>query len=162
VTAPERPDGDAAERTAALQREPWAHELGVEYLELGPGRCRVALTLRPTMLNHQGAPHGGVIFSLADVAFGAACNSRGGTWVALTMTISFLAAAAPGSRLVAEARERRRGRRAAFFDVTVSADGTTVATVHCVAHRVGEPGPREGRAADGPDGGPADQPGSPR
>jgi acyl-CoA thioesterase len=139
VAAPGRRDGDAAGRAAALQREPWAQELGVEYLDLGPGRCRVALTLRPAMLNHQGTPHGGVIFSLADVAFGAACNARGGgTWVALSMTISYLAAAPPGARLVAEARERRQGRRAAFYDVTVSADDATVATVHCVAHRVGE------------------------
>ena len=41
------------------------------------------------MLDHQGTPHGGVIFSLADVAFGAGCNARGGTWVALSMTISW-------------------------------------------------------------------------
>lgn len=127
------------QRHAALQRAPWAQELGVEYLDLAPGRCRVALTLRPAMLNHLGRPHGGVIFSLADVAFGAACNSRGGTWVALSMTISFLTAAPPGARLIAEARERRQGRQAAFYDVTVSADGATVATVHCVAHRIREP-----------------------
>ena len=75
----------------------------------------------PEMLNHQGTPHGGVIFSLADVAFGAACNARGGgAWVALSMTISFLAAAPPGARLVAEARERRHGRRAGFYDVEVT------------------------------------------
>jgi acyl-CoA thioesterase len=124
----------------ALRREPWARELGIEYLELGPGRCRVALTLRPEMLNHQGAPHGGVIFSLADVAFGAACNAHGGTWVALSMTISLLAAAPAGAQLVAEARERRHGRRAGFYDVTVSTQaGTAVAAVHCVAHRVGSP-----------------------
>ena len=131
------PDGVAA----ALRREPWARELGVEYLELEPGHCRVALTLKPEMLNHQGTPHGGVIFSLADVAFGAACNARGGgTWVALSMTISFLAAAPPGSRLVAEARERRHGRRAGFYDVAVTTHaGAPVAAVHCVAHRVGSP-----------------------
>lgn len=125
---------------SALRREPWARELGVEYLELAPGHCRVALTLRPEMLNHQGTPHGGVIFSLADVAFGAACNARGGTWVALSMTISFLAPAPPGARLVAEARERRHGRRAGFYDVTVTTPaGAAVAAVHCVAHRVGPP-----------------------
>lgn len=131
------PDGVAA----ALRREPWARELGVEYLELEPGHCRVALTLKPEMLNHQGTPHGGVIFSLADVAFGAACNARGGgTWVALSMTISFLSAAPPGSRLVAEARERRHGRRAGFYDVLVSTHaGVPVAAVHCVAHRIDSP-----------------------
>jgi len=112
------PDGVAA----ALRREPWARELGVEYLELGPG-------------------HGGVIFSLADVAFGAACNARGGgTWVALSMMISFLAPAPPGARLVAEARERRHGRRAGFCDVVVTTHaGVPVAAVHCAAHRVGSP-----------------------
>jgi acyl-CoA thioesterase len=140
VTAHPRRDAVPDGVAAALQREPWAQALGVEYLELGPGHCRVALTLRPKMQNHQGTPHGGVIFSLADVAFGAACNARGGTWVALSMTISFLAAAPAGARLLAEARERRHGRRAGFYDVTVSTHaGDAVAAVHCVAHRVGSP-----------------------
>ena len=122
---------------ARIQSEPWAHHLGVEYLELGRGYCRVALTLKPEMLNYQGYPHGGVIFSLADVAFGAACNSHGEPAVALTMTISFLAAVRPGARLIAEGQERKQGRRAGFYDVTVSIEeGTVVAVVHCVAHRV--------------------------
>ena len=120
-----------------IQKEPWARTLGVEYLELRRGYCRVAVTLEPHMLNHQGHPHGGVIFSLADVAFGAACNSHGEPSVALTMSISFLAAVRPGSRLIAEGRERKQGRRAGFYDITVTtADGTVVAAVHCVSHRV--------------------------
>jgi acyl-CoA thioesterase len=122
---------------AQIARDPWAQTLGVEFLELSRGYCRVALTLEPHMLNYQGYPHGGVIFSLADVAFGAACNSHGGTSVALTMTISFLSAVTPGSRLIAEGRERRQGRRAGFYDITVSTEaGVAVAAVHCVAHRV--------------------------
>jgi acyl-CoA thioesterase len=122
---------------ARIARDPWAQALGLEFLDLARGSCRVALTLQPHMLNALGYPHGGVIFSVADVAFGAACNAHGGTWVALTMTISFLTAAPPGSRLIAEARERRQGRRAAFYDITVSTEaGGVVAAVHCVAHRV--------------------------
>lgn len=121
---------------AELQQDPWARALGVEYLALAPGYCRVALDLAPHMLNHLGAPHGGVLFSLADVALGASSNTDGGRAVALTVTISFLAAAAPGSRLIAESRERRRGRRAAFYDVTVATDaGRVVARVTAVAHR---------------------------
>ena len=121
-----------------LQDDPWAASLGVEFLELRRGYCRVALRLRPDMLNFQGAPHGGVIFSLADVAFSAACNSHGKPAVALNMTISFLSKIAPGARLVAEADERRQGRTAGFYDVTVTGeDGTVVALVHCVAHRIG-------------------------
>jgi acyl-CoA thioesterase len=145
-TAPARerragPAGSVPEALrAGIESEPWARALGVEYLELGRGHCRVALTLGPEMVNHQGHPHGGVIFSLADIAFGAACNSHGEMAVALNVTISFLAAARPGARLIAEGRERKQGRRAGFYDVTVTADdGTVVAVVHCVAHRIGRP-----------------------
>jgi acyl-CoA thioesterase len=138
MTSPARsPSTVAPELSARIQSEPWARALGVEYLELKRGYCRVALTLTPEMLNYQGYPHGGVIFSLADIAFGAACNSHGEPAVALSMTISFLAAVRPGSRLVAEGRERKQGRRAGFYDITVStAGGVLVAVVHCVAHRI--------------------------
>lgn len=133
------PDGDAvpAEVVARVSADPWAHALGVEYLAISRGYCKVALTLAPYMVNFQGMPHGGAIFSLADAAFGAACNSHGEPAVALTMTISYISAAQPGARLVAECRELRQGRRAGFYDITVtSGDGRTIAFVHCVAHRV--------------------------
>ncbi|MGH7390842.1 MAG: PaaI family thioesterase [Candidatus Rokuibacteriota bacterium] len=121
-----------------IENDPWARTLGVEFLELKRGYCRVALQLRPHMTNFQGAPHGGVIFSLADIAFGAACNAHGEPAVALSMTVGYLAAVRPDARLVAEGRVRRQGRRAGFYDVTVTSDdGTPVATLHCVAHRVG-------------------------
>jgi acyl-CoA thioesterase len=113
----------------------------VEFLALGRGFCRLGLTLQPHMVNFQGYPHGGVIFSLADVAFGAACNSHGEPAVALNMSISFLTAVPAGSRLVAEAAEIKQGRRAGFYQVSVtSEEGALVAQVHCVAHRV--PAPR--------------------
>lgn len=89
------------------------------------------------MVNFQGYPHGGVIFSLADVAFGAACNSHGEPSVALNMTISYLAAVPSGSRLIAEGRQLKQGRRAGFYEITVkNEDGTVVAAAHCVSHRV--------------------------
>jgi acyl-CoA thioesterase len=125
------------ELSARLTGDPWARSLGIEFLELRRGYCRLALTLQPHMLNFQGTPHGGVVFSLADVAFSVACNSHGVPAVALSVTIHYLAAAPPGARLLAEGRERKQGRRAGFYDITVTtADGTPVAAVHCVAHRV--------------------------
>jgi acyl-CoA thioesterase len=114
--------------------------LGVEYEEIAPGYCRVALTVKPDMLNHRGFAHGGVIFSLADVAFGAACNAHGETALALTTTITYLAAVAPGSRLIAEGRERKQGRRAGFYDIRVhTAEGVLVAALTCLSHRVTGP-----------------------
>lgn len=136
ISAPESPKIPAARR-AHIENDPWARALGIQFLDLRRGYCRVSLTLQPHMVNFQGYPHGGVIFSLADVAFGAACNSHGETAVALNVTISYLAAAKPETRLFAEARERKQGRRAGFYDITMtSEDGTVVALVHCVSHRL--------------------------
>ena len=82
----------------------------MEYLALGRGFCRLRLTLQPRMVNFQGHPHGGVIFSLVDVAFGAACNSHGEPAVALSMTISYLTTVPAWSRLVAEAQGDQAGQ----------------------------------------------------
>jgi acyl-CoA thioesterase len=88
------------------------------------------------MLNFHGIPHGGAVFSLADAAFAAASNSHGQTALALSMTISYLAAAAAGTRLVAEAQELRRGHRAGFYQITVKTEGgDLVATCQAVVHR---------------------------
>ncbi|HYS93952.1 MAG TPA: hotdog fold thioesterase [Candidatus Acidoferrales bacterium] len=125
------------ELAARMQDDPWARALGIEYVEIRSGYCRLRLSLQPHMVNFQGFPHGGVIFSVADIAFGTACNSHGDPAVALSMTISFMTAVAAGSRLVAEARQVKQGRQAAFYDVTVSTEGgVLVAQVHCVAHRL--------------------------
>ncbi len=119
-----------------MRADPWAQSLGLEYLNVERGKARVRLTLQPHMLNFQGSPHGGVIFSLADAAFSAASNSHGEPAVALSMSVSFVAAAPPDATLVAEAVERRQGRRAGFYDITVtSTNGTLVATLQCVAYR---------------------------
>lgn len=129
--------GVAARVRARIAGDPWARSLGIEFLEIRPGYCRATMVLAAHMVNFQGAPHGGVIFSLADAVFGAACNADGEPAVALNVTISYLDAAAPGSRLHAEGRAVRQGRRAGFYDITVTTDdGRAVAVAHCVAHRI--------------------------
>ena len=148
--SPEDPSVPADLR-ARIQDDPWSRALGIDFLALGRGFCRLGLTLQPHMVNFQGYPHGGVIFSLADIAFGAACNSHGEFAVALNMTISFLTTVAAGSRLVAEAREIKQGRRAGFYQVNVTSEvGALVAQVHCVSLRAAALGvPSSGPAASG-------------
>ncbi|MGH7320672.1 MAG: PaaI family thioesterase [Candidatus Rokuibacteriota bacterium] len=116
--------------------DPYAGWLGIELLELEPGYCRAAMRLDPRMVNFHGDPHGGAIFSLADYAFSGACNVDGEPAVALSVTIQFLAAAMPGTRLVAEARVERQGRRAGFYRMTVTDEtGGVIASCQAVAFR---------------------------
>jgi acyl-CoA thioesterase len=120
----------------AISADPFGRLVGIEYQEVRPGYGRTAMTVTPQLLNGHGIPHGGAIFTLADSAFAAASNSHGQVAVALSLSINFLAAAAPGSRLVAEAQELRKGHRAGFYQITVKTDaGDPIAVLQAVVHR---------------------------
>lgn len=60
---------------AAMLRDDRAtHALGMVLIRLEAGTCYVEMTIREDMLNGHGTCHGGILFSLADTAFGIACN----------------------------------------------------------------------------------------
>jgi len=133
-------DNQLTARVAAFmsERDRFARSLGVELLELQPGRCRAGMTLDPDMVNGLGLPHGAAIFALADFAFAAACNSYGEAAVALSMDIHFLASPAPGSRLEAQAEEVRSSRKTGLYRMAViDAQGELVAEAHGMAYRKG-------------------------
>lgn len=108
--------GDAASRA-----------LGMEVLDVAPGRATVAMTVREDMVNGHGIGHGGLTFTLADTAFAFACNSYNRSTVAARCEIAFLAPTRLGDVLAATARERSREGRDGVYDVTVRAGETVVA-----------------------------------
>lgn len=119
-----------------MERDPFARFLGIELLELREGYSKMALTVKDHMLNFHGLPHGGVIFSLADAAFAAACNSYGQVAVALHVDVSFLAAVEVGTCLIAEATEEHLGGRTGLYRLAVAKeDGTLIALCHGTAYR---------------------------
>jgi acyl-CoA thioesterase len=121
------------------ERDEFAKHLGIELLEMRAGYCRVAMNLRPYMMNGLGIPHGSVIFSLADFAFAAACNSHGTAAVALSMDIHFLSSPAPDARLECEAVEVKLGRSTGLYRMTVTdSESKLVAELHGMAYRKGE------------------------
>jgi acyl-CoA thioesterase len=101
--------------------------LGMELVEVAPGRATVAMTLSDAMLNGHDIAHGGFIFTLADSAFAFACNSYGERTVAVHCSISFIKPTAKGDRLIATAREVSRAGRSGIYDVSVSTNGTVIA-----------------------------------
>lgn len=96
--------------------------LGMRLDDLGPGRARVSMEVRPDMVNGHDLCHGGLIATLADSAFALACNSRGPVTVAAGFSVDLLAPARLGQVLHAEAREVSLRGRSGLYDVTVRAD----------------------------------------
>jgi acyl-CoA thioesterase len=118
-----------AQRCAELM---WAGDnasrsLGMELVDIGPGRATVRMTVRDDMVNGHGIGHGGLTFTLADSAFAFACNSYNRRTVAHSAEITFSAPTTLGDVLTAEAVERSREGRDGVYDVTVRSGETVVA-----------------------------------
>jgi acyl-CoA thioesterase len=94
--------------------------LGIEIQDVAPGRVKIAMTVRPDMVNGYGMCHGGIVFAFADSAFAFACNSYGDPMVAAGASIEFLAPTPRGERVTATAAETSRTARHGIYDVAVS------------------------------------------
>lgn len=102
-----------------IQNDAFARYLGASVNIIKPGHSRVSLVIDENMTNFHGTTHGGVIFSISDMAFAAACNSHGKVAVALNVSICFLKPSYPGDHLVAEAKEDYKGGRTALYTIKV-------------------------------------------
>ena len=115
------PQDVAESATAAM----WAGDrasqaLGMEILEVGPGRAVLRMAVREDMVNGHAIGHGGLTFTLADSAFAFACNSYGRRTVAAGAEIRFRAPTRLGDVLTATATERSRDGKTGVYDVEVS------------------------------------------
>lgn len=114
---------DVAERVKRLAaRDPFVTLLGAQCVEAGPGMAVVRMTVGEQHMNFNGTCHGGVLFSLADTAFGLASNSHGRLAAAIDAHIGFTAPARVGESLTASARELNRSNRIGTYRVDVRRD----------------------------------------
>ena len=120
---------------AFFKQDRFAAHVGIELLEAGDGRARARLELREHHLNALGIVQGGALFTLADLAFAAAVNSRGRAAVAIHCTISYLKAAS-GKVLFADAHEVSCGAKIALYQIPLTDEaGELVATFEGMAYR---------------------------
>jgi acyl-CoA thioesterase len=111
--------------------------LGMRIATIRPGYARLAMSVRPDMVNGHGICHGGLIFTLADSAFAYACNSYNKNTVASACHIDFLAPARIGDILEAEAVEQSAAGRTGVYDITVrSRGGKTIALFRGKSYRI--------------------------
>ena len=118
IADPVRRAQDVVQSLYAADRASQA--LGIQIMDVAPGRVRVEMTVRSDMVNGHGMCHGGFVFALADSAFAFACNSHGEPMVAAGAGIEFLAPTPLGERVTATATEISRTGRHGIYDVAVS------------------------------------------
>jgi acyl-CoA thioesterase len=120
---------------AFFRRDVFAGFVGIELLAAGEGRATARLNLRDHHRNGLGLVHGGAIFTLADLAFAAAVNSRGRAAVAIHCSISYLKAA-QGEALLAEAEEVSCGPKIAAYTIRITdTSGEMIALFEGMAYR---------------------------
>jgi acyl-CoA thioesterase len=121
VSAPS-PDEQTLARAVVekmLSVDGFSRWLGIDVLEISPGRSVLRMTVRDEMINGFGTAHGGIAYSLADSALAFATNTGGFISVAMDCTISYPAAVRSGDTLVATAIEESTTNKLAFCAVTV-------------------------------------------
>ena len=106
-------------RDGMLKTDAATQGLGMNVLEIGPGRATVTMTVRADMLNGHAICHGGFISTLADSAFAFACNSYDELTVASGFSIDFLAPARNDDLLTARCVEVSKAGRTGVYDADV-------------------------------------------
>ncbi len=102
-----------------IHRDTFARHCGIELIEVGQGFAKTKVTLADWHLNGLNMPHGGIIFTLADVAFAAAANYRGIPTVALNVNISYLKST-ESKTLYAEVREVNEEGRVGSYQAKIT------------------------------------------
>ena len=99
--------------------DPMATFLGVHIEEVRPGYARCSLLVKPEYLNAADRAHGVTVCAVADQAFAVACNSLGTKALAVSLKLTYTAAAPPGDIIVAEATPVNVGRKVSVWKIEV-------------------------------------------
>lgn len=120
----------------------FAAGIGAELVDATPERVTLRLVVTEAHLNFYGYCHGGAIFSLADTAFGLACNAPGPVAVAIDAHVTFSTAVRAGETLTATATELTRTRRTGTYRIEVRNEaGALVSHFTGTVHRMDAPAP---------------------
>ena len=141
----ERLEEVAEEVRGIVAADAYAARIGAELVDIRPGWAKVVMRLDKEHLNFMGMVHGGVMFSLADVAFGAAANSFGTKAMALSVNVDYLAAPRVEGEMTAEVSLVARAGKMGCYDMEVKdAEGALVARCRGWAYHTGRPLREEG------------------
>lgn len=123
-----------------VARDPMASFLGIRLEEVRRAYSRISVEIRHEYLNAHDRAHGMILSSMIDQAAAVAANSMEYDVLLVELKINYLAAAAPGERITAEAMPVDIKKSLSLWTVNVrGASGTLVATGQALGyHRLRE------------------------
>ena len=93
----------------------------IEQVEVTDDHCRVKVTLKPESMNLNGAVHGGLIYSMADVVCGIQSRTSGGRYVTQSSHVNFLRNT-KGNEIYCDTEVIKRGRTMVIIHFQVTDD----------------------------------------
>ncbi len=109
-------------------RDRFSAALDIRLVEADRGRSLLEMTVSDARMNAHGGCHGGAIWTLADMAFGAA-GYYDGPMLTVGSNLTFIRPAPRGSHLYAKAAEVARKGKTGAFQVVVATDPVDVDSV---------------------------------
>lgn len=107
----------------------------IQAVDVDDGVSVIEAPLTKDCLNPHGIAHGGLIFSLCDVAAGVAARSGGRNTVSQDASIYFLRPGVQTTKLTAKGRVIREGSRSGLAEAEVyTDDGTLIAKASVTIH----------------------------
>jgi LAO/AO transport system kinase len=138
---PAEADPAQARLARLAARDAFVRHAGIEFVSGGLGTASVRMRVGPQHINFNGTCHGGALFTLADSAFGLACNSQGVLTAAIDCHVTFQVAVRDGDVLEACAVEASRSKKLCVYrvDVVRAHDRALVSTFTGTAYITGRP-----------------------
>jgi uncharacterized protein (TIGR00369 family) len=112
---------------AVAADKPLLDLLGIEFASAADGVARLETRVLPALVNAAGFAHGGIAYSLADIACAYALSSTGRRGVTLDAHVTYLKGATAGTHLVAVASLVSQSRRIASLRAEVHAGDVLIA-----------------------------------
>ncbi|WP_336057168.1 PaaI family thioesterase [Nitratireductor sp. CH_MIT9313-5] len=119
-----------------LRDDTFSAALNIRLHELQPGCSLVSMPVSPRAMNCHGSAHGGAVWTLADMAFGAA-GYYDGPIITTESNLSFLRATPGGSRLFARANQVSRRGKSGVFHIVMGANLDDEAEIFAIGQFAG-------------------------
>lgn len=124
-----------SQNNSYITNDKYANHLGIELVNIATEFARCELEINENHKNGLGSLHGAVIFSLADIAFAAACNTANAS-IGIQADIKYLNKP-EGNRLIAEAKVVSASNKIGHYQVCVTdGEGNHIAQFSSMAYRL--------------------------